>query len=50
MKKTYMTPSVEVVRINHEAPLLMDSLNVNPSGDSVDASGAAAPEFIELIY
>ncbi len=42
MKKTYITPNSKVIRIRTKHHLLAGSININSTGDAVDASGACS--------
>ena len=44
MKKTYSTPQMNIVWLNMTQPILSGSIDINSTGDPIDAGGAAAPE------
>ncbi len=44
MKKNYMTPEMKVA-VLHVSRMLMTSVQINSTGDAVDASDAAGREF-----
>ena len=50
MKKKYEIPQTEVVIINASTCLLQASLDINSTGDPIDASDAAAPELDEFEF
>lgn len=45
MKKKYATPQTQAVTLSHRSTLLAGSIQVNSSGEPVDAGNAAAPGF-----
>lgn len=50
MKKKYEIPQTEVVIINASTCLLQSSVDINSSGDPIDAGNAAAPELDDFEF